>query len=88
MEFDCEGDTKTYNATVMADDEEVHCVEPIGENVEHIGKYTTSYLKDLVKTNMGEQVQLRFSNNMPVSLVYRYEHATVTTFLAPRIEED
>ena len=88
LEFKSGSETSAYGSTIMVDDEEVHRVEPLNDNEEHIGKYTISYLKSLVKTNMGEQVQLRFSHNMPIMLVYRYEHVTVTTFLAPRIDEE
>ena len=87
IEFKGEGDTKVYEATIEMDDEEVHSVETLGEDEFVTSKFTISYLMSLVKNNMGEQVQLRLSQDMPVMLVYRYEHATVTTFLAPRIDE-
>ena len=79
-------DASEYGSKIEVDGDEVQNI--LTDNEEHIGKYTLAYLKDLVKPNMGEQVQLRFSNDMPISLVYRYDNATVTTFLAPRIEED
>ena len=94
IEFKGEGDTKEYEATIQMDDKEVHSVETLGEDETVTSKFTVSYLKSLVKPNMGEQVQMRLSHDMPIMLVYRYidendfAYATVTTFLAPRIEED
>ena len=88
LEFKGTIDTSEYGSTIKMDDDTIHSIETLGENEEHISKYTVSYLKSLVKNNMGEQVRIKFSHDMPLMLEYRYEHATVTAFLAPRIEED
>lgn len=49
-------------------------------------KYSTEYLKEMVKPKISENVVLKFSNDYPLKMVYNQRGFNISFILAPRVE--